>query len=253
MASITDALRVLKTDAAKTRREIALLRQTRVLPQRGAPGPQGEHGTSPDPDKILEQLTARIPAPVPGEPGLPGKPGLPGVSVTGEQGKPGLPGRPSKDGKPGKPGLPGVSVTGKQGKQGRDGKPGASLTGVKLEGGQLAVWIDGVKSIVGKITIPLGPFTPGSGGGGSARRKPGEFSKQNFDDDGEIASTTTLAISRGNNALLMPEGHVGILEIASVTGEITLDGGTNTIQNGNTVAESANRRFNLDGGVWVEL
>lgn len=224
MASITDALRVLKTDAAKTRREIALLRQTRVLPQRGAPGPQGEHGTSPDPDKILEQLTARIPAPVPGEPGLPGKPGLPGVSVTG-----------------------------KQGKQGRDGKPGASVTGVKLEGGQLAVWIDGVKSIVGKITIPLGPFTPGSGGGGSARRKPGEFSKQNFDDDGEIASTTTLAISRGNNALLMPEGHVGILEIASVTGEITLDGGTNTIQNGNTVAESANRRFNLDGGVWVEL
>lgn len=250
MANLAQALRALKLEFSNIKREQTALRATRVLPQRGPPGEPGEpglDGLAPSPEQIL----ALIPEPVPGKPGEPGRDG---DSITGEQGKPGPPGRPSKDGKPGRPGLPGASITGKQGKQGRDGKDGASITDVKLEAGKLSVWIDGVKRVVGTITIPLGPFTPGSGGGGgSARRKPGEFAKQNFDDDGEIVSTTTLVINRGNNAIEMPPGHVGVITVASVTGIATLGTGTNTMQNGNTVEESASRRFNLDGTVWVEL
>lgn len=250
MASLAAALRVLKLEFSDIKREQTALRKTRVLPQRGPPGTPGEpglDGLTPSPEQIL----ALIPEPVPGKPGEPGRDG---DNITGKQGKTGLPGRPGKDGKAGKPGLPGASITGRQGKQGRDGKDGASITDVKLEAGKLSVWIDGVKRVVGTITIPLGPFTPGSGGGGSARRKPGEFAKQNFDDDGEIVSTTTLAVSRGNNTLLMPPGHVGVLEIKSAQGTATLDPTPNTVEGGDlSVTETVNRRFNLDGTVWLEL
>ena len=48
------------------------------------------------------------------------------------------------------------------------GKDGKSITKVKLEkGNQLAVWIDGIRRVVGKIELPKAPmeaFTPGGGG-----------------------------------------------------------------------------------------
>ena len=53
-------------------------------------------------------------------------------------------------------------------KKARDGKNGVSVTKVKLEkGNQLAVWLDGVRRVVGKIEVPKPAveFTPASGGG----------------------------------------------------------------------------------------
>ena len=232
-------------------REVAALQATRVLPKRGLTGPAGADGTTP----TTEQILALIPEPLPGPTGGTGQPGTRGqTGLAGTGGQPGEPGAVGGTGQPGEPGAVGPTGTpgqpGAQGQTGPAGADGASITGVKLDGDKLAVWIDGVKRIVGTIKMPQ---IIASGGGGGFRRKPGEFSKENFDDDGEIASTTTLVISRGNNALGMPPGHLGVLSVASVTGIATLDGGANTIQNGNTVAESATRDFNLDRGVWVEI
>lgn len=262
MASLADGLRLLKTEFVNLKREVVALRATRVVPRDGRDGQPGRDGTSPDHATVVEELTALIPEAIPGNDGAPG--------AQGEHGKDGEPGLPGAAGAPGEHGAAGE--TGAQGDRGERGvfgirgpagpsgipgpagKDGASITDVKLEGSQLAVWIDGVKRIVGSIKAPLGPFTPGaSGGGGGARRKPGEFAKQNFDSDGTIASTTTLAVSRGDNTLLMPPGHVGILEIKSALDTVTLDPGSNTVENGNAVTETVNRRFNLDDGVWLEL
>ena len=251
MANLADALRLIKTEMSGVRREQVALRATRVLPQRGPPGKPGLDGTTPTTDDIL----ALIPEPIPGTAGANGETGTPGTAgavgptgAAGANGEPGPAGAAGANGEPGAVGTPGQP--GPTGPTGPAGANGASITNVKFDGDKLAVWIDGVKRIVGTIKLP--PIIA-SGGGGGFRRKPGEFSKENFDDDGEIASTTTLVISRGNNALGMPPGHVGTLTISSVTGIATLDGGANTIQNGNTVAESAARTFNLDRGIWVEI
>lgn len=251
MANLAEALRLLKTEMSRIGREVTALRATRVLPKRGLTGPAGADGTTPTDEQIL----ALIPEPIPGrdgDPGHDGKPGTPGtIGPAGPSGSPGAVGALGQPGTQGPTGLAGAGgQSGATGPTGPAGKNGASITDVKFDGDKLAVWIDGAKRIVGTIKLPQ---IIASGGGGGFRRKPGEFSKENFDVDGEIASTTTLVISRGDNTLLMPPGHAGILEIASVTGEVTLDGGANTIQNSDTVAESANRRFNLDRGIWVEL
>ena len=79
------------------------------------------------------------------------------------------------------------------------------------------------------------------------------FNKQNFSANGTINSETELAISTGTNTLIMPTTHIGVLEVKSISGTVTLDPGSNTIENGNTVSTTANRRFNLDGTVWIEL
>lgn len=81
----------------------------------------------------------------------------------------------------------------------------------------------------------------------------GVFVKQVFISSGTIAEATDLVISTGTNTLVMPAAHVGILEIKSVSGAQTLDPGSNTIENGNTVLTTTNRRFNLEGTVWLEL
>ncbi len=259
MASLAEGLSLLKTQLVNLKREVTALQATRVVPRDGRDGQPGRDGTNPDPDEVLEQLTALVPEAVPGTNGTDGRQGAPGpAGLTGEPGAPGEPGRTGGSGTEGAQGERGVfgpmGPAGPAGSRGPAGKDGASITDVKLEGSQLSVWIDGVKRTVGSIKVPVGPFTPGaSGGGGSARRKPGEFAKQNFDGDGTIASTTTLAISTGANTLIMPEGHVGILEIKSTLGTVTLDPGGNTIENGNEVTLTVNRRFNLDGTVWLEI
>ena len=66
--------------------------------------------------------------------------------------------------------LPEVKAAepGRQGERGAKGKDGVSVTKVKLEkGNKLAVWLDGVRRVVGTIEIPKpeAAFTPGQGGG----------------------------------------------------------------------------------------
>ena len=79
------------------------------------------------------------------------------------------------------------------------------------------------------------------------------FVKQTFSSGGTINSDTNLALSTGTHTLVMPTTYVGILETKSISGIATLDLGTNTMENGNSVPAGSNRRFNLDGTVWVEL
>jgi hypothetical protein len=63
----------------------------------------------------------------------------------------------------------------------KPGKDGVSVTKVKLEkGNQLAVWLDGVRRVVGKIEIPktVESFTPGGGGGGASKKSQPFYEKQ---------------------------------------------------------------------------
>ena len=76
---------------------------------------------------------------------------------------------------------------------------------------------------------------------------------ERFATSGTIATSTELAISTGANTLSMPSTSVVILQVKSISGEITLSPGTNTVENGNTVSSGTARRFYLDGTVWIEL
>ena len=80
------------------------------------------------------------------------------------------------------------------------------------------------------------------------------FKKQVFISSDTIDDDTDLAMSTGTNTLIMPTTPTkGILECKSISGTITLDPGTNTVENGNTVSTTVNRRFNLEATVWREL
>ena len=80
------------------------------------------------------------------------------------------------------------------------------------------------------------------------------FIKETFGSSGTISDNVNLAVSTGTNTLTMPLTPTkGILEIKSIAGTITLDPGTNTVENGNTISTTVARRFNLDGTVWLEL
>lgn len=78
--------------------------------------------------------------------------------------------------------------------------------------------------------------------------------EQSFTGGGTIDPTTDLVINTGNNTLVMPLSYNRILEIKSISGTVTLDPGTNTIEGGdNEVTPTVNRRFYLNGTVWLEL
>ena len=81
------------------------------------------------------------------------------------------------------------------------------------------------------------------------------FVKQTITGTGQtIADDTDLVVSTGTHTITMSTAPTkGILEVKSISGTITLNPGTNTVENGNTVATTANRRFNLTGTVWLEL
>ena len=76
---------------------------------------------------------------------------------------------------------------------------------------------------------------------------------QRFSDTGTINAATELAISTGTHTLVMPDASNRILDIKSVSGTITIDSGSNTVENGNTVTTTQDRSFYLDGTVWLEL
>ena len=80
---------------------------------------------------------------------------------------------------------------------------------------------------------------------------------QAFSGGGTIDPTTDLVINTGTNTLVMPLSYNRILEIKSVSGTATLDAGTNTFEttgtSTETVTATVNRRFYLDGTVWLEL
>ena len=82
----------------------------------------------------------------------------------------------------------------------------------------------------------------------------GLFKKQIFTSDGTIDDDTDLVVSTGDNDLFMPLTPTkGILEVKSISGTVSLDPFTNSIENGNDVTPTVNRRFNLEGIVWLEL
>lgn len=76
---------------------------------------------------------------------------------------------------------------------------------------------------------------------------------QKFSSSGTINDDTTLAISNGTNTLIMPTVYDLILDVKAASGTVTLDPGVNTVENGNTVTATVDRRFYLDGTVWLEL
>jgi len=83
----------------------------------------------------------------------------------------------------------------------------------------------------------------------------GLFKKQNFPAGGTIDFDTNLAINAATGVLVMPDdtGKGELIIVSDLGATTTLDPGTNTIQNGNTVSSGTSRRFNLDNGVFVEL
>lgn len=76
---------------------------------------------------------------------------------------------------------------------------------------------------------------------------------QDFTGGGTIDPETDLVISTGNNTLIMPLTYNRTMRIKSVTGTITLDPGTNTIETGNTITSTVGKTFYLYGTVWLEL
>jgi len=80
------------------------------------------------------------------------------------------------------------------------------------------------------------------------------FVTQDLATAGTINPDVNLVRSTGTHTLVLPTAPTkGILEVKSVSGTITLNPGANTVENGNTVATTTNRRFNLSGTVWLEL
>jgi hypothetical protein len=179
---LAEALRLLKSKVAATERDVSALQRTRVVPRDGRDGKdgaKGADGVSPDPQAIITQLSQLIPAPIPGRDGATGSSGA--VGSTGAAGADGVSPDPEAiierlaaripaaiAGANGKNGRDGKD--GKNGRDGKDGTDGAAITDIKLEGSKLAVWVDGVKRIVGTIKTPMGAFTPGGAGGGGAAR-----------------------------------------------------------------------------------
>ena len=84
------------------------------------------------------------------------------------------------------------------------------------------------------------------------------FKKQSFTSSGSIDDDTNLAVSDGTNTLTMPLTPTkGVLETKSKSGTATLDAGSNTFESTGTstetVTNTVNREWNLDGSVWIEL
>jgi hypothetical protein len=76
---------------------------------------------------------------------------------------------------------------------------------------------------------------------------------QRFSTGGTIEENTNVALSTGTHTLIMPTSAESILQVKSISGVVTLDSGTNTVESGNTVSSTVNRIFYLDGTVWIEL
>jgi hypothetical protein len=76
---------------------------------------------------------------------------------------------------------------------------------------------------------------------------------QSFTAGGTIGDAADLILSTGTHTLIMPLIRTEVIEIKSISGTITLDPGTNTVENGNTISTTVSRRFYLNGTVWLEL
>jgi len=77
---------------------------------------------------------------------------------------------------------------------------------------------------------------------------------QRFTTANTINSNTNLVICSATATHAMPSVHEGFLKVKSKVGfTVTLNPGTDTVENGNTVASGANREFFKDGTVWLEL
>lgn len=79
------------------------------------------------------------------------------------------------------------------------------------------------------------------------------YVRQTFSSGGTINSTTNLVLSTGTHTLVMPLVNNAPLKVKSISGTITLDPGTNTIENSDTVSTTVMRELALEGTVWLEL
>lgn len=84
------------------------------------------------------------------------------------------------------------------------------------------------------------------------------FKKQSINTSTTIDNDTNLAVNAGTNTLTMPTAPTkGIVETKSKSGTATLDAGSNTFETTGTSTETVtapiNKRWNLDGTVWLSL
>jgi len=200
LSKISVAVKAILNDLKGIKADVSAL-QNLPRPRKGEPG------VSPDVDAIIEKVIARIPTPAPGKDALPVDVDAVAFKVLGHIEKP-KNGKPGKDALP--PAMADIVSAvlaeipkPKDGEDGvspdvgaivrtvlakiptptvlaaekrvtpavRNGKDGVSVTKVKLEkGNKLAVWLDGVRRVVGTIDIPkpAASFTPGGGGGRSS-------------------------------------------------------------------------------------
>lgn len=185
------AFALLKKDVSGLRAEVERISKVKPVARDGR---DGKDGVSPDPEALVTDVLAKIPAPKDGRDGRDGKDGKDGDSPsvtdvaavvlskipTPKDGKDGVSPDPKaiakevsaqvptpRNGRDGKDGRKGDK--GDRGPKGEPGRDGKSITDVKLRNNDLIVSIDGKPRNVGAIRMPAPEsFTPGAGGGGSS-------------------------------------------------------------------------------------
>lgn len=220
--------------------------RTRVaaLPRDGRDGKDGE---SPDPDLIKKSVLSEIPVPKDGRDGRDGKDGKDGESprltdiaslVLSKIPTPKDGVSPDPDviaqkaaqqigrgpmGQKGERGQRGErGPVGPPGPQGAKGDPGESITDVRVVDGDLVVFIDGKRKVVGKLpgAQAAASFTPG-GGGGSERRRVARLeneidlltsiSQVSVTHPADPTDAQVTVVGTGNRDLKPPTGFVTLL------------------------------------------
>lgn len=182
------AFALLKKDVSGLRAEVERISKVKPVARDGR---DGKDGVSPDPEALVTDVLAKIPAPKDGRDGRDGKDGKDGDSPsvtdvaavvlskipTPKDGKDGVSPDPKamakevssqvptpRNGRDGKDGRKGDK--GDRGPKGEPGRDGKSITDVKLRNNDLIVSIDGKPRNVGAIRMPAPEsFTPNMGGG----------------------------------------------------------------------------------------
>jgi len=250
------AVKVILTDLKVIKANISALQNL----------PKPKDGHSPDINLIIDKVLARIPAPIPGKDGTSPDADAVAFKVLEQIPKP-------KDGKPGKdatappltdivnavlaeiptpkdgtsPDVDAITnmvlakipaaqeITAQEGKQGKQGKAGAGITKVKLEkGNKLAVWIDGVRRLVGTVDIPkpAASFTPNSGGGSGGKPTP---TLQQVTDKGNTTDNPIILQdkNKAGRGLIGADENFGVLlagrDQSLERTPVTIDGSTNLL------------------------
>lgn len=235
-------------------------------------GRDGKDGVSPDPEALVTDVLAKIPAPKDGRDGRDGKDGKDGETPsvtdvaavvlskipTPKDGKDGVSPDPKaiakevsaqvptpRNGRDGKDGRKGDK--GDRGAKGEPGRDGKSITDVKVQNNDLIVSIDGKPRNAGPIRLPAPEsFTPGMGGAGGRHRR-----KVYLEEIGTFSTTTTQSPTGLGDAgkIRISMGAGG----STANGEFTIapDGLITCIKNGIQYSFNLTVRMERSGSVGV--